>query len=486
MTDSAPAPSQNLVRFGRRSSRGLLLGFSAARVVCIAGAAAVFVPSLLIAGAAGTALTAAVWVALLAAAFVPWAGRPLIETAPTAVHFLVRHLQGQTRFGVRPHAPRPAGTMALPGDAAALRWHWHSGTSAVMVHDPHQQTLTAVAHVRHPAYVLLSPDEQSRRVQGWGRALAGLAASGTCARIQILESAQPDSGRGIMDWWREHRADHAVPWAVRQYRDLMLANAPAASTHRTLIALSLDLKGASKAIRDAGRGMAGAAVVLAQDMAALESGLRAAELKLVSWLGPADLAGVIRGAYDPTGWAQLDGTGLGQDLGTAGPVGLEEHWDHLRHDSAFSAVLWVSEWPRIDVPPHFLHALEFAPGVRKTISITATPLSTAAAMRDIRKAKVEYLTDAAQKARFGAIADLADAQELADVMTREQALISGHADMKFTGLIAITAPTKDELDAALSQLQRAATQSGCETRLLNGQQARAFTAAALPLARKVH
>src|SRR5665811_1401366 len=93
----------------------------------------------------------------------------------------------------------------------------------------------------------------------------------------------------------------------------------------------------------------------------------------------------------------------GQDLGTAGPVALEEHWDHLRHDSGFSAVLWISEWPRIDVPPHFLHALEFAPGVRKTISITATPLSTAAAMRDIRKAKVEYVTDAAQKARLGAV-----------------------------------------------------------------------------------
>ena len=39
--------------------------------------------------------------------------------------------------------------------------------------------------------------------------------------------------------------------------------------------------------------------------------------------------------------------------------------------------------------------------------------------------------------------------------------------------------------AALSQIQRAATQCGCETRLLYGQQARAFTAAALPLARKV-
>jgi len=486
MTDTAPATSPNLVRFGRRTSRGLLLGFSAARVACMATAAAVFIPSLLFAGIVGTATTAVIWVSLLAAAFVPWAGRPLIETAPTAAHFLVRRLQRQTTYAVRPSEPRPAGTLALPGDAAALRWLWHPGTRAVMVHDPHQQTLTAVAHVRHPAYVLLSPDEQSRRVQGWGRALAGLAASGTCARVQILETAQPDSGRGIIDWWKEQHCFHGAQWAVQQYEKLMETQAPAACTHRTLIALSLDLKAAGKAIREAGRGMTGSATVLAQDMAAFESGLRAAELKLVSWLGPPDLAGVIRSAYDPAGWAQLDGTGVGQDLGTAGPVALEEHWDHLRHDSGFSAVLWISEWPRIDVPPHFMHALEFAPGVRKTISITATPLSTAAAMRDIRKAKVEYVTDAAQKARLGVITDLADAQELSDVMTRERALISGHADLRFTGLIAVTAPNKDDLDAAVSQLQRAATQSGCETRLLLGQQARSFTAAALPLARKVH
>ncbi len=486
MTDTVPAASSNLVRFGRRSSRGLLLGFSGARVGCIGAAAAVFIAALMVAGIEGVVATVGVWVILLIAAFMQWGEQPLIETAPTAAHFLVRRAQGQDRYAVRPGRPRPAGTLALPGDAAALRWLSDSATGAVMVHDPHEQTLTAVAAISHPAYVLLSPDEQSRRVQGWGRALAGLAASGTCARVQILESSQPDSGRGISDWWNQHGDLDAAPWAVRQYQELMASRAPAACTHRTLIALSLDLKAAGKAVRDAGRGMTGSAAVLAQDMAAFESGLRAAELKLTSWLGTTELAGVIRGAYDPHGWARLDGTGAGQDLATAGPVAVQEHWDHLRHDSGFSAVLWISQWPRIDVPPHFLHALTFAPGVRKTISITATPLSTTAAMRDIRKAKVEYLTDAAQKTRIGQIADLADAQELADVMTREQALISGHADLRFTGLIAVTAPTKDKLDSAVSQLQRAATQSGCETRLLLGQQARAFTAAALPLARKVH
>jgi len=487
MTDTTPpVTSPNLVRFGRRSSRGLLLGFTAARVACIGAAAAVFIPSLMFDGVLGVGATAGLWVGLLCAAFVTWGGRPLIETVPTAAHFLVRRAQGQDRFAVRPGRPRPAGTLALPGDAAALRWVSDVISGAVMVHDPHEQTLTAVARIAHPAYVLLSPDDQSRRVQGWGRALAGLAASGTCARVQILETTQPDSGRPISDWWNQHRATHAPQWAVTQYEQLMATKAPAACTHRTLIALSLDLKAAGKAVRDAGRGMSGAAAVLGQDMAAFESGLHAAELDLTGWLGAAELAGVIRGAYDPAGWGRLHGTGMGRDLTTAGPVAVEEHWDHLRHDSGFSAVLWVSQWPRIDVPPHFLHALTFAAGVHKTISITATPLSTAAAMRDIRKAKVEYLTDAAQKNRIGQIADLADAQELADVLTREQALLGGHADLRFTGLIAVTAPTKDDLDAAVSQLGRAAVQSGCETRLLLGQQARAFTAAALPLARKVH
>jgi len=81
-----------------------------------------FIPSLLVAGILGTAATSTLWAALLVAAFVPWAGKPIIETAPTAAHFLARRAQGQTTYAVRPGKPRPAGTLALPGDAAALRW----------------------------------------------------------------------------------------------------------------------------------------------------------------------------------------------------------------------------------------------------------------------------------------------------------------------------------------------------------------------------
>jgi hypothetical protein len=482
MAETTRAES-TLVRFGRRQSRGLLLGFSGPRVAALGCAIAIFVPALFTTGILGVAVVSPLWVGLIALAFVRWAGRPAIETLPTGVNFGARHLAGQRRFQARPSAPRPAGTMALPGDAAALRFHVDD-CGAVMVHDPHAQTMTAVAHVTHPAFVLLSPDSQAQRVTGWSRVLAGLASSGTCARVQVLEAALPDSGHGINGWWLEHGYHDTGHWAVREYDELMSTAAPSASTHRTLIALVLDLKRAAKPIREAGRGIGGAAAVLRQDMASFESALRAAELTHAGWLTDGELASMIRAAYDPLTADQIDGTDIGRDLATAGPVGVEEHWDHLQHDSGYSTVLWISEWPRIDVAPSFLHALIFEQGVRKSFSLVATPLSTAQAMRDIRKQKVEYVTDAAQKAKIGQIADLSDAQEYNDVLDREQALIAGHADLKFSGFIAVTAESKDQLDAAVSQVERAATQCGCETRILYGQQAQAFTVAALPLGRK--
>ncbi|MGO1958000.1 MAG: SCO6880 family protein, partial [Canibacter sp.] len=64
-------------------------------------------------------------------------------------------------------------------------------------------------------------------------------------------------------------------------------------------------------------------------------------------------------------------------------------------------------------------------------------------------------------------------------------LTSGHGILRYTGLINISAPTKDDLEAAISAVEQAAIQASCETRRLVGQQAQGFTVAALPLARHV-
>jgi hypothetical protein len=170
-------------------------------------------------------------------------------------------------------------------------------------------------------------------------------------------------------------------------------------------------------------------------------------------------------------------------LDRAGPTAVDEHWDCLRHDSGWSAVLWIAEWPRVEVPAHFLHGLVFVPEVRRSICLIARPLGGAEAVRQIRREKTEMLTDSVTKARIGQIADLADAQHMADLDVREQALICGHADMVFSGFVTITAGTKARLVSALSQVERAATAAGCETQVVYGAQAQAFVTAALPLGR---
>jgi hypothetical protein len=470
------------VRFARRSTRGLILGFSAPRCVAIGLAALVLLAGLLIGGGMGLLVVGPVCVLLLGTAFVTRAGKPLVEWIPSVLHWSARVSAKQTSYRVRVGTPRPAGTMALPGDAAPLRFYNDPNSAACLLHDPHRQTLSAVLAVSHPAYVLLAPENQASRVSSWGRVIASLAQTGTCAVLQVLESTIPDPGTKVAQWYEEH-ATHRDDWSNAEYRALLAQSSFGSSTHRTTITLTLDMKRAAAAIRGAGRGVKGAAEVLRVDMAVLEQGLRAADLRFEGWLGEAQIAAMIRQAYDPQ--SEIDATSPGATLVSAGPVAVSEHWSYLRHDSGYSTVLWISEWPRIDVAPHFLHALIFAPDIRKSLSLLARPLGTAEALRELRKEKTEAITDTGHKAKVGQVQDLSDVQEYNDLLKREQALIGGHADVEFSGFVTVTAGSEEGLTQAVALIERSAGQSGCETRVLYGRQSQGFVVGALPLGRSV-
>ncbi len=478
------------VRFARRSTRGFLLGFSALRCGVILIAALTLLTGLLTGGGVGLIVTAPLWAGLLATAFVPVRGRVVVEWLPTVMQWQLRRVTRQTTYRVRVSPPRPVGTMALPGDAASLRFYNDPTTGACFIHDPHRQTLSAVLGVSHPAYVLLAPASQRDRVSMWGRVLASLAQTGTCALIQVLESTVPDPGTQFAHWYEEH-ATHAEDWANVEYQRLLTQSSFGSSTHRTTITLSLDLKKAAGAIRSAGRGLRGAAKVLRIDMSVLEQGLRDADLRVGEWLDEALLATLLRQAYDPNAplGAQVTASDGSEQapatLATSGPVALSEHWSYLRHDSGYSTVLWISEWPRVEVAPHFLHALIFAADIRKSLSLLARPLATGDALKSLRKEKTEAVTNAHHKAKVGQVQELSDVQEFNDLLKREQALINGHADVEFSGFITVTASSEEGLTAAVALIERSAGQSGCETRVLYGRQSQGFVVAALPLGRSV-
>jgi len=474
----------NPVKFSRLPKRGLLLGLSGPQLGCLGLAAIALVTALYIGGQTAFAISSVVWLPATVLALVGVGGRKLVDWAPVVWRWASRSYGGQTVFRKNLAKPRPAGTLALPGDAAALRQWEDPTTGACMIHDPHAMTFTAVVEVTHPAFVLLDPADQQRRVDTWGRVLATCCRSGRIARIQILERTLPDSGSGLLEWWRSHgRVDGS--FTARVYQELIQRAGPASERHSTTISLALDMRAAARAIRSAGRGMKGAAAVLTQEMNTLTTALRSADLNPGHWLTPGEVAFMLRTAYDPQATSTLEhNPGIGRDLASAGPVAVRETWDGLRTDTAWHQVLWISEWPRAQVFPGFLAPVLLSSGIRRAFSLTCTPLRADVAARDIRKKKTEHISDAAQRAKIGQIEDAAQTAEYHDVLQQEADLTSGHGIMRYTGLISISAPDQEALQAAVAAVEPAAVQASCETRLLVGQQAQAFTVAALPLCRE--
>lgn len=472
------------VSFSRLSSRGIILGLSATQVVAMTFAVVTFVSSLYLAGGRALIWSSPLWATAVALTWVPVGGRKTVEWLPVALHWGWRTLTNQTVYRRRISKPRPTGTLALPGDAASLREYEDPETGIVMVHDPHAQQLIAIAELSHRGFLLLDPSDQQRRISGWSRVLATACRSNRIARIQVLERTLPDSGTGLNQWWADHGNDDGS-WISSTYKELINMAGPAAERHTTTISVALDLKAAARAVRAAGGGIRGAAQMLRQEITSLTGALESADLKAVRWKTPADLSVALRTAYDPQAAAAIEQSGRSGRLATAGPVAIEETWDALRSDSAHHAVLWVSEWPRTSVYPGFLAPLILTGGVQRSISIVIDPVNAVTATRQIRKKKTEYLSDATQRARIGQIEDAQQTAEYQDVLQQEADLTAGHGLLRYTALIAVTAPTRDLLDSAVAQIEQAAIQSACETRRLVGQQAQAFTAAALPLCRGI-
>ncbi len=314
------------VQFSRLTKRGIMLGLSLPQLIVLGVAVLTVVFALYLGGGMAFAWTAPIWATCALLAVVPAGGRKVIEWVPILARWIARTYLGQLIYRRRVIKPRPAGTLALPGDAAPLREWEEPETGAAMIHDPHAQTLTAILGVSHPAFVLLDPGEQQRRVSGWGRVLAAACRSGRIARIQVSERTLPDSGTGLAEWWRTHGTDDGS-WAATTYAELIERAGPAGERHATTISLALDMKAASRQIRTSGGGIRGAAAVLRQEMTTLTTALRAAELASTGWLTPGEVAVILRSAYDPAAAPALERHGdLGRDLATAGPVAVTETW----------------------------------------------------------------------------------------------------------------------------------------------------------------
>lgn len=461
-------------RFGRLETRGLLLGLSGPQLAVVGAALLVAISAVYTTGMTGLALSSPAWGALLVAGMVSISGRPLTGWVPLLAHWQVRRFTGTTTASATTRAAPTRGRLMLSGLPGAAELVDCPDLAATLILDRPAGTVTGVARLVGSGFVLDAPAEQEHKVAAWGRVLAGLCQEPAIVRVQLIARTRPGGLAPARAWWRQHSPTPNTPLDVA-LAQMLDEGFVVPYVRETFVALAV------RAPRGRG-GPSGADLALvARHLDAFASSASAAGLRINGWLDRNELARVVRVGYDPAA------AGHSED----GPVsfdpapGVRESWRSLATASAVHATYWVSQWPRAEVHPAFLQPLLLGETAARTVTVIAEPLPTGKALREIRRAKVEYAADAAQRARIGQVEDESTRAEIADLERREAELVAGHGDLRYTGLVTVSAQDETELAQRCAGLETAAAQAMCEVRLLVGQQGLAHLAACLPLARGV-
>lgn len=500
-------------RFGPLERRGLVAGWRSGQIASVA--AGIVVAIVIVRGhpaASAVVLALGAVVASVAFAWWPVGGRTGEQWLPTVVRWGTRGLAGRNRrragaaaagHCVGPDgAPCPAfgdgrgrGGTGRAAGARAARGSGFSGLAILgyrpaeghphppmgVVRDARTRSYTAALSVPGRSFALLGTSEKERRVSSWASVLASFARERPVVhRVQWVATTVPDDGAGV----REHLLRHAVlgpeDEARRSYATVLREAGDETCRHEVLVALQVRATGSgARAIRALGGGDAAACALLAREVASLRRRLSTADVPADRVLDDHALAAVARRALDGASGGARGCPPCG--TGWPWPLVTEAEWDCLRADGSWHATYWVAEWPRVDVGPEFLAPLLLG-SVRRTVAVVMEPLPPSRAARQAERARTADLSDAELRRRGGFLSTARRAREAELVVRREAELADGHASVRFSGYVTVTAPSRARLAADCEATEEAALQCRLELRRLYGDQERALTCT-LPLAR---
>ncbi|WP_370028518.1 SCO6880 family protein [Planotetraspora sp. GP83] len=273
--------------------------------------------------------------------------------------------------------------------------------------------------------------------------------------------------------------DPAAPATARAILAQLVASAPAAAAHvETRLSLTFD----TSASPSAPPTLTQAAEEVSRTVEGLESALGSCGVTVMGRATAAEIAAVVRGAFDPAARGEVSRPRPGAD--TAGwadavPLSAEELPGSYRHDSGVSVSWCWQEAPRQNVHSDVLARL-VAPGpYLKRVTLQYRPLPAAAADRVLESEVTSAAFRQAYRHRLGREETARDAfdQARARQAAREEAIGAG---VCLVGMVVtVTVLDAADLPQAVAATEAAADSSKIRLRSLTRSQAAGF-AATLP------
>ena len=413
-------------------------------------------------------------------------GEPLGFRAIRRLRWWHASARGYTKYQVSVVTEHPAG-FTLPGvlaPTALLSAENGYGGRYGVVWDRRTGMLTPTLRVVPASTWLADRSDADSWVANWGGWLASLGYVPMLRWVTVTVDTAPEPGSTLADTVTG-AIDPAAPATARQIMGLLVDTAPAAAADvDTRVSLTFDPKASplapdslTEAAAEAGRALIG-----------LESALGACGVTVLGRLGAAEIAGVVRTAFDPAARGEIlrigararAGTGPGLlEWADAGPVGAEEFPDHYRHDGGISVTWAWHQAPRQNVTADVLARLIMPGPYPKRVSLQYRPLPAAAATRVLEAEVNAAAFRERYRNRTGRDDTARDAHDQARARQAAAEEAAGAGVCLISLFVTITVTSVDDLPHATAWAEAAAESSKIRLRRMTYSQGAGF-AATLP------
>ena len=394
--------------------------------------------------------------------------------------------RGYTKYRVSVVTEHASG-FTLPGvlaPAALLSAEDGFGGRYGLVWDRRTGLLTPTLRVVPASTWLADRADADTWVANWGAWLASLGYLPMLRWVTVTVDTAPEPGSTLADAIA-NAVDPAAPAAARHILGQLVDSAPAAAADvDTRVSLTFD----SKASPVSPRNLTEAVAETGRALFGLESALGTCGVTVLGRLGAAEIAGVVRTAFDPAARGEIlrlaaqARAGHGPEpLGwaDAGPVGAEEFPDQYRHDSGVSVTWAWHEAPRQNVTSDVLARL-VAPGpYPKRVSLQYRPFPAATAARVLETEVNAAAFRAHYRNRTGRDETARDAYDQARARQAAAEEAAGAGVCLISLFVTVTVARAQDLPHAIAWTEAAAESSKIRLRRMTYSQSAGF-AATLP------